>query len=114
MSGMLRCSNFKLMLLPLIRCLGLLGVSRNIIPILSAITYQPVEAVVTLSNHARVIRFGRWVNILLSPPRQLARGRRLVTKLEISDAPMNLVYLLVGRANLLVAAKSCPRNKLAN
>src|SRR5438034_8467032 len=29
MSGMLRCSNFKLMLLPLIRCLDLLGPPRE-------------------------------------------------------------------------------------
>src|SRR6516225_4623178 len=90
------------------------GVSCNVVPFLSAITDQPVERVVALLNNSRIIRLSGRANILVGHPWKFARPRRFLTKLEVSDAPMNPVDFLVGGMNLGVGSKPGRRNEITN
>src|ERR1035438_5326254 len=53
-----------------------------------------------------------WLAIWNWHPCELARRRRLTTKLRISDPPMNLVNLFVAGVNLGISTKSRGRNEL--
>src|ERR1041385_7669034 len=66
----------------------------------------------TLLNHTSIIRLHGWLAIRNRHPWEFARRSRLITKLRVSNPPMNLVNLLVGIVNLGITAKSRSRNEL--
>ena len=91
-----------------------LGVSGDVIPILSTITNQPIERVVSLLNHASIINLHWRLAILRRRPGELAGRRRLTTKPRVSDSPMDVVNLLVGGVNLGITTKSHRSNELCD
>ena len=90
------------------------GVRRDLIPILSTITNQPIEAMVTFLNHASIVVLCRRTAFRSRHPRELAGLSWLIPKLEVSDPPMNLINLLVRFENFGISAQGRIRDKLCD